>query len=204
MGIIKLWNWLKRLFSGEAKKGLVIIIPGLFGLNGNLTRLVKIIRSWGYEVELMPKNICCNWKIEKIAQELAIYINNKGAEKIFLIGHSKGGLVARYLVGNYEEIEKKIGYVFTIATPHKGTFWGVTPLRLISQLNPTGDFIINLNKNKKNEKVVNFYAKLDTKIVPKENAILEGGQNYKVNIVGHTRIIKSKELVGYLKNFLVT
>lgn len=58
------------------------------------------------------------------ARQLAGYVDetlrNTGACKVLLIGHSQGGLDARYLVSSLHYGDR-VGAVVTVSTPHRGT-----------------------------------------------------------------------------------
>ena len=62
--------------------------------------------------------------IESNAEQLKKFIedvmNETGAEKVNIIGHSKGGLDSKYLITNLG-MEEKIASLTTLSTPHRGS-----------------------------------------------------------------------------------
>lgn len=54
------------------------------------------------------------------ARRLAAYLDSLGSQPCYLIGHSRGGLDARYVAAK-EDPARRIRGVVTIGTPHRGT-----------------------------------------------------------------------------------
>lgn len=59
-------------------------------------------------------------RIEQRAETLAACLAEIQAENLFLIGHSMGGLDCRYLISHLDP-QKRVKYLATVATPHRGT-----------------------------------------------------------------------------------
>ena len=55
---------------------------------------------------------------EELAQAVEAILAETGHEKVVLVGHSQGGLDARYVANTRPE---RVAAVFTISTPHRGT-----------------------------------------------------------------------------------
>ena len=84
--------------------------------------------------------------IENNAEQLKEYIlkvlEETGAEKVNLIGHSKGGLDSKYLI-THLGMEDKIASLTTLATPHKGSIIASTIWRLPLWIRKVIAFFIN-------------------------------------------------------------
>jgi triacylglycerol lipase len=54
---------------------------------------------------------------EQLAEQIRDFLKRSGAEKVNIIGHSHGGLDARYVAGTYPEM---VASVTSVGTPHQG------------------------------------------------------------------------------------
>jgi triacylglycerol lipase len=180
------------------KKPTVVLIAGIGGFHKRFLQLGKTIENWGFRV-IYPGSISYSAeKIVEIAEEIEGLILKENKNNLYLIGHSKGGLVARYLIYKYPEIEKITKKVITIASPHKGTVFGLVPIKGLEEMKIGGSFIKEI-EGKNLDKVVNFYPKLDETIIPNGNLIIKGAENQMIAVIGHEKILESQELVNRLK-----
>jgi pimeloyl-ACP methyl ester carboxylesterase len=183
------------------ERPLVVLIAGVGGFDKGFLRLGKAIEGWGFRV-IYPGSIDYSMdKIVEIAEEIRELIVKEKPKSLYLIGHSKGGLTARYLVHRYEEIEAITKKVITIASPHGGTVWGILPIEGLREMEAGCDFLKEI-EGKNLDKIVNFYPKLDEKVIPNESLVVKGAENQVIEVVGHARILKSPVLMERLKTIL--
>lgn len=85
-------------------------------------RIYKHLKKQGYNVF----NADCDafGSIENNAAQIKDYIEkllkSENAEKVNLIGHSKGGLDCRYMI-DFLGMEERVASLTTVCTPHRGT-----------------------------------------------------------------------------------
>jgi triacylglycerol lipase len=101
----------------------IVLIHGLYGYSGN----VSIFGSyWGNIPDILQNNGAIVY-IADVSQADAIEVRGTqlyqqlldwGHDKYNLIGHSLGGLDARYVLENYPDV---VASVSTISTPHRGS-----------------------------------------------------------------------------------
>jgi triacylglycerol lipase len=115
-----------------------------------------------------------------------------GYERIHVIGHSLGGLIARYLVqrlGGHDRVQTLV----TLGTPHQGTVlarYGPA-LPLVRQLRPESDVFAELAEPAPgcSTRFVSFYSDLDHLVVPSRNGRIDHPdlhvRNVAVSGVGH-------------------
>ena len=133
-----------------------------------------------------------------------------GAEKVMIVGHSMGGVVARYyvqLLGG----EKVVDTVISLGSPHRGTYaahlgWG----KSAPQMRPGHPVMRKLQETARPTDVrwVAIYSDLDFLIVPAINAKLTHpalrAHNIKVTDLGHLSLLMSgevmRELVAHLSD----
>lgn len=101
----------------------IVLVHGLFGFGKELTFFARywgeiphMLRNLGvtvYEARVSPAH-----HVQKRGEQLYRQLIHWGHEKYNLIGHSHGGLDARYVLEVYPDI---VSSVTTIATPHHGS-----------------------------------------------------------------------------------
>ncbi|HET9655219.1 MAG TPA: alpha/beta fold hydrolase [Kineosporiaceae bacterium] len=117
-----------------------------------------------------------------------------GYERIHVVGHSLGGLIARYYVQRLGG-DERVHTLVTLGSPHAGTLTAsVLPLRLFRQLRPGSDLYTELAGPAPGcrTRFVAYWSPMDQLILPHENARLEhpdlSARNVLVPGVGHMSI----------------
>ena len=98
-----------------------------------------------------------------------------GYERVHLIGHSMGGLVARYYVQRMGG-DERVHTVVTLGTPHKGTYAArLVPHPVARQLRPGSELIAELTEPAEGcrTRFVAFWSDLDQVVIPSSSARLE-------------------------------
>ena len=125
-----------------------------------------------------------------------------GAPRVHLVGHSLGGLIARYYVqrlGGHTRVET----VVTVATPHGGTLaaWLLAPVPLVRQLRPRSDLLSELTQPAPEctTRFVVFWSGHDELILPARHARVEHAdltvRNVEVPGVGHLALAAHPRVV---------
>lgn len=114
-----------------------------------------------------------------------------GYERVHLIGHSMGGLVARYYVQRLDG-DQRVHTVVTLGTPHAGTYAArLVPHPVARQLRPGSDIVAELAEPAPGcrTRFVAFWSDLDQMIIPSSSARLEHpdlvSRNVFIRGVGH-------------------
>jgi triacylglycerol lipase len=123
--------------------------------------------------------------VERLTEE-------SGYERIHVVGHSLGGLIARYYVQRLSGHER-VRTLITLGTPHAGTELARAGrlLPLVRQLRPDSSLIRDLAEPapKCTTRFLAFYSDLDQLILPSRNARIEHpdlhARNVAVRGVGH-------------------
>jgi triacylglycerol lipase len=129
------------------------------------------------------------------AEELAVAIDRltaeSGYERIHVIGHSLGGLIARYYVQRLGG-DQRVHSLITLGTPHSGTLLARAgqALPLVRQLAPGSELLNELAEPATcSTRFVAFYSDLDHVVVPSRNARIDhpdlSARNVAVRGVGH-------------------
>lgn len=176
-------------------KPAVILVYGLLGSWGFLKKIgdklslnghpVYIVKELGHNLDSIPNNAKI---IEKI-------INKNKLKSVIIVGHSKGGLIGKYLLLNYNK-KNYIKGVIAIASPFNGAVLaGKIPLNSYKELTPESEIIKYLSENiKVNKKIVSIFPSWDN-YVGKNSSNLVGAKNVEINARGHNAILFAKETI---------
>ncbi|MCL7376237.1 triacylglycerol lipase [Streptomyces sp. 35G-GA-8] len=171
----------------------------LHGLVDNRSVFVLLRRSlarhgWTRLVSLNYSPLTCD--IRTAAESLAEYVEEicarTGHRQVDVIGHSLGGLIARYYVQRLGG-DTRVRTLITIATPHEGT--AVVPLAnahpVVRQMRPGSDLIeeLRLPAPGCRTRFVSFWSDLDQLMAPALTARITHpdllAENVLVSGVGH-------------------
>ncbi|HEX5534814.1 MAG TPA: alpha/beta fold hydrolase [Actinomycetales bacterium] len=144
----------------------------------------------------------------QLAANVEELVADTGYERIHVVGHSLGGLIARYYVqrlGGHERVHTLV----TLGTPHLGTraayLW---PANLGRQLRPGSDLMEELAQPAPEctTRFLSYWSDLDQMIVPKRNARVVHPdlqrRNRLVRGVGHMSLPIKGRLVHEITNAL--
>lgn len=196
------WNGLQA-----ATKKPVIIVAGTLQSASVYEPLAARLRARGHQVYIYELPNLGRGDIAHSATGLAAFADkirtDTGADKVDLIGHSQGGLVARQYVkfnGGAGHVRNLIG----LGTPNRGTLTALIPSVLgagehggvaFDQMVPGSDFLTALNEGDDtigDVRYTSFYTNEDGIVVPVTSATLnDGATNVRIqdqlpdNLVGH-------------------
>ena len=133
--------------------------------------------------------------VRRAARNLATAIERLGAEsgyeRIHVIGHSLGGLIARYYVQCLGG-DRRVHTLITVGTPHSGTLLARAgrAFPLVRQLAPGSDLLRELAEPATcSTRFVAFYSDLDHVVVPSRNGRIDHpdlqARNVAIRGIGH-------------------
>jgi pimeloyl-ACP methyl ester carboxylesterase len=185
----------------------VLLVHGFAANKSNWTFLRRDLRAAGYgNVHALNYNAfgadiptAAALAVERARSLMA----TSGADGVHVVGHSLGGVVARYAVqiGGLEEARTCI----TVASPHQG----VGSARLgrwpgtVRQLRPDSDVLVRLRASSRRmaTRFVAYYSNLDLLVSGERGRIVEAplrAANVLIKDEGHTSILLSRRLSGSL------
>lgn len=117
----------------------------------NYFRKIKsTLRNAFPDIRVYEPNVSWAGTVRQRAMDLNAFIqaNLQPGERFHIIGHSMGGLDARHLIYDFQNIEmhKRVASINTISTPHNGTpfaDWGLRNLQELIKLSQILHFDIN-------------------------------------------------------------
>ncbi len=181
----------------------VILIHGYMMRGGVLWPMMRYLKRKGFK-RVFLFTYSPLWRdIPHFAEQLAQKVNEITrrceTDHVDLIGHSMGGLVARYYI-NFLGGEEKVERLITLGTPHHGTILGALSSFISgAQMRPQSKFLSRLAENDnilEAVKVCSIYSDFDQIIIPWESSVLEGKNriNRKVPDLGHAGLVYSRRV----------
>ncbi|MFG1912916.1 esterase/lipase family protein [Kribbella sp. NPDC048928] len=128
---------------------------------------------------------------ERMGQEIEAICEASGSDQIHVVGHSLGGLIARYYIQRLGG-DARVHTCVTLGTPHQGTMAAkLLPWPLVKQVRPDSDLMAELAEPAPDcrSRFVAFYSDVDQLIVPQRRARIRHpdlvADNVRVHGVGH-------------------
>jgi len=190
----------------DAAKTPILLIPG-YGCVGScwakMHRLLRQRRA-GPVFEMMPHAVFepIEELAKRVGERIDTILNATGATQIDLVGHSMGGLVARYYLeqlGGAQKVRKCI----TIAAPHHGTLLAVlAPGQNGRELRPGSAFLTELNlleSTPHRSQVVSIWSPFDNMTIPPTSSILGGtARNVRIDYMPHYTMLFSPQIADII------
>ena len=189
----------------EAAGTPILLVHGLVDNRSVFTLLRRHLRRRGFgRVWTMNYRIWTT-DLRDAARQLAAAVDaiceQTGYDRIHVIGHSMGGLVARYYVQRLGG-DAHVHTLVTLGTPHHGTRTArVFPRGVCRQLTPGSEVIAELAEPAPGcqTRFVSFWSDIDALMSPKQAAILDhpdlSARNILVRGVGHTSLPIDRRVV---------
>lgn len=147
----------------------------------------RSIRSFSYG----PQTTDVRAAATRLSDFVEALCEETSSDRVHVIGHSLGGLIARYYAQRLDG-DARVGTLVTLGSPHQGTRTAqVVPHRLVRQLRPGSDIVTELAQPAPGctTRFLSFYSDVDQLIVPSRNARLDHPdldvENILVQGVGH-------------------
>jgi hypothetical protein len=173
----------------------ILLVHGLVDNRSVFTLLRRALRRRGFGQVLTLNYSPFTQDVRSAAVRLAELVERTceatGHERVHIVGHSLGGVVARYYVQRMGG-DARVHTLCTLGSPHAGTTAAhLLPSRLVRQLRPGSDLLQELAAPAPGcrTRFVAFWSDLDQLIVPKRSARIDhpdlGARNVLLRGVGH-------------------
>ena len=187
----------RALFAADplAARIPVLLVHGLVDNRSVFTVMRRSLRRRGFAQ-------VCSWNYSPLladaargAADLGEHIERvcaqTGHERVHVVGHSLGGLIARYHVQR-QGGDRRVASLVTLGTPHQGSIWAhVLPTPLVRQLRPGSPLLRELAEPapRCRTRITAIYSNLDEMVVPTNSGRCDhpdlGARNVLVRGVGH-------------------
>jgi triacylglycerol lipase len=145
---------------------------------------------------------------ERLGEEIEALCEESGSDRIHVVGHSLGGLIARYYVQRLGG-DARVHTCVTLGTPHQGTVAArLLPWPLVKQVRPDSDLMTELDEPAPecDTRFVAFYSDVDQLIVPQRRARIRHpdltARNIRIRGVGHLSLPFHGEVVHQITGVL--
>lgn len=195
--VLRPLGWLPtRIPAGPTRQTPVILLHGLFQNRSCLLPLTWRLRAAGFDRVISintPPWHDLEVLTERLRRTVAEVRKATGAQRVHLVGHSMGGIIARnflQLHGGAPDVARCV----TLGSPHRGSKLAVFAVsRLGRGLLPGSALLTRLNAAPLPDQVAftAIHSRHDNIIIPLENARLEGADNIELAGIGHTALLFS-------------
>ena len=173
----------------------IILVHGLVDNRSIFTLLRRALRRRGFgrvmTLNYSPLTQDVRTVSARLAQLVEKTCEETGYEKVHVVGHSLGGVIARYYVQRLGG-DQRVHTLCTLGSPHTGTFSAhLMPQKLVKQLRPGSELMQELAEPAPavRTRFVAFWSDLDQLIVPKRSARIDhpdlSARNVLLKGVGH-------------------
>ena len=173
----------------------IILVHGMVDNRSIFTLLRRALRRRGFGRVLTLNYSPLSHDVRHVAARLGRLVEKTCAEtgydRVHVVGHSMGGLVARYYVQRLGG-DARVHTLCTLGTPHEGTATALLlPHKVVRQLRPGSDVIVELAAPAPGcrTRFVAFWSDLDQLVVPKRSARIDhpdlSVRNVLLRGVGH-------------------
>jgi len=177
----------------------VLLIPGYFCNRGCWLVFARMLRRLGasdiYTIDPKPMAGDIRDFAQQVADRVDAILSATQAEQVSLVGHSMGGLIARYYIDRLGGAGK-VNLCVTIGSPHHGTQLSrLAPGINGKQMCPGSEFLTDLSTLEhvsKGTRFVSIWSNLDNMCVPPTSSVLGGNaENISLDYMGHLAMICS-------------
>ena len=173
----------------------IILLHGLVDNGSIFVTLRRSLRRRGFGRVITLNYSPLSQDVRQVARRLSALIEKTceetGYEKVHVVGHSLGGVIARYYVQRLGG-DSRVHTLCTLGSPHEGTLAArLLPTRLVKQLRPGSDVMAELAEPAHGvaTRFLAFWSDLDELIVPKRSATIAHpdllARNVLLKGVGH-------------------
>ncbi len=195
----------------------VILIPGILSKWGGMKYIgdqisqaghpVYIIPELGYNISSIPSSAEKLYTIISSilsnqhqdfsgrAERVKGFLEDKDLHGAILVGHSKGGLIGKYLLAHHNDDSRVLGLI-AIASPFSGSaLASLVPHSSFKELKNNSDIVNDLARHQDvNRKIISLIPEYDTFVWAAERSFLPGAENIEVPVRGHNTALFSKAM----------
>ena len=206
-----LWpfGFVKWAESGDdaEKQTPVLFLHGLFFNKACWTVMkwrLKVLGVTNLHTINLPPTRDIETLTEKVALKVDTLRHTYGCDKVHLVCHSMGGIIARNFVqirGGADKVEQCI----LVGAPNKGSKLAPFALTKLSEaIMPGSEFLTNLNGKPIPKKVTltNIYSRHDNMVIPFDRAILDKAINIELTGKGHNSLLYDNSVFKHILSIL--
>ena len=173
----------------------IVLLPGIYETWRFLHPLARRLHAAGHPVHVVTSLGHMGMSLGEAADQVEAYLREQHLSGVTIVAHSKGGLVARLLLGR-PDASARIRRVVAIATPFSGSALAAwVPFPAVRALRPDGPELTQLAGDGIDVgRVVSIWGWYDPHIPG--GCALTGARNIPVPVGGHFRILGSPTVLA--------
>ncbi|WP_285115003.1 alpha/beta hydrolase [Leifsonia sp. fls2-241-R2A-40a] len=189
------------LVAGAGHRAPVVLLPGIFETWRFLRPLAQHIHGSGHPVHVVTALEDNRMEVPEAAALVARHLAEHDLHDVVIVAHSKGGLIAKYLMG-MPDSGPRIRTAVTVATPFAGSpLARFIPIPSMRSLLPTAPGLLRLALSRAvNAQIVSVWGWFDPHVPG--GSRLEGARNIELDVGGHFRILARPELLAIVDEVL--
>lgn len=182
----------------------IVLVHGIVDNRSAFALLRRTLRRRGYGRITTVNYSPLTSDVRKAAGQLSRHVERvcaqTGYEQVFIVGHSLGGVIARYYVQQLGG-DERVNTVITLGSPHAGTQVArLLPLKVTRQLRPDSEVMRELaGPANCSTRFVAIYSDRDEVVVPNRSARLEHPDLEVIRVlvhgVGHLSLLVDRDVV---------
>lgn len=191
----------EALVEIDGDRAPVVLLPGIFETWRFLRPLARHVHESGHPVHVITALERNLGSIADGARTVAEYLERHDLRDVTIVAHSKGGLIAKQLLG-IPEVTGRVRLLVAVCTPFSGsTLARFVPFQSVRSLQPSDEALRQLAlASDANARIVSVSGWFDPHI-PNGSA-LDGARNVQLPVGGHFRILASAELFALIDDCL--
>ncbi|KQV46559.1 hypothetical protein ASE26_20080 [Duganella sp. Root198D2] len=200
------WHMLRhrpRMHIASAPRGLPVLLVHGYGANGGFwVHLAGQLEQRGYShatVDLEPVFGDIEDFALQLEQGVQALLAASRSEKVVIVAHSMGGLVARAWLRRFGA--GRVARIITLATPHHGTDLAhMGPGHNARQMRRDAEWLAQLDAADRGQRglFTSIYSWHDNIIAPQDSCHLPGARNIALHGIGHVGMGRHPAIASHI------
>jgi len=199
------WMGADTVGAVGGRRSVVLLVHGYVCNRGQWWWMRRRLRAGGFAVatiNLEPPLADIDHFADLLRERIEALLGETGVERLALVAHSMGGLVARAYLRRHGSA--RVSTLITLVSPHGGTVLAyLGPGRDARQMQPGSDWLRHLAEQESfGVPVLSLGAGLDEIVVPQEGSRLAGARNKTFATLGHLSMLFSAAVLRCVQSEL--
>ena len=179
----------------------VVLIHGVLVNDGVWLSLRRFLAKNGaapiYTINYGPPLADIEWFAEQLHTRIEAIRAATGAERLVLVAHSMGGLVARAYLRRFGAA--RVAKLITIGAPHHGSMlaWSF-PGTCLAQMRPGNAWLADLNRDENIAApvpITSIWSRHDSMVAPQASSVLGNAENIPLVGIAHNALLGDRRVM---------
>jgi triacylglycerol esterase/lipase EstA (alpha/beta hydrolase family) len=187
----------------------VVLVHGVLVNDGVWLSLRRFLARNGvtpiYTINYGPPLADIAWFAEQLHTRIEEIRAATGAERVVLVAHSMGGLVARAYLRRFGAV--RVAKLITIGAPHHGSMlaWSF-PGTCLAQMRPGNAWLTDLNRDENGAApvpITSIWSRHDSMVAPQASSVLGNAENIALIGVAHNALLGDRRVMELVARGIV-